>query len=294
MKFFILLLFGFPVIAQNSLNTEIFIFDINKAEQDLNFENGNNISLNPDYDNQPSFYSADTVVFSKTRKDSQTDISGTSLNNSENFWISSTNVGGEYSPQRIPGTNDVAAVRLDTTGLQRLYKYNWETGESSILVPDLKVGYFAFLNEDKILSAVLTDTLMDLVLYDLKNNSGKIIDIRVGRSIQKVPGIPSMSYTAINEQNQLDLYILDLDEEEPKKYYLTTLPEGVNDYSWLDENRILAGKGSELLLYDVLGVSEWTTVADLSEYQLQNITRMAVNKNATKLALVAEFLPQKE
>lgn len=294
MKIFILLLLSFPLLAQNPVNTEIFLFDIHKTEQDLTFENGRNISLNPGYDNQASFYSGDTLIYSKTRLAPGTDIAGISLNNSENFWKSNTNVGSEYSPQRIPGSKDLAAVRLDTTGLQLLYKYDWETGKSSVLVPDYKVGYFAFLNKDKILSAVLTDTLMDLVLYDLKNDSGKIIDTRVGRPIHKIPGIQSMSYTVLNEQNKLDVYILDLEEEEPKKYYLTTLPEGINDYAWLDENRILLGKGSELLLYDLLGKSEWTKIANLSGYQLQNITRIAVNMDATKMALAAELLPQEE
>lgn len=293
MKLFFLLLIGFPVLAQNPANTEIFLFDISKENQEIRIENGENISQNPGYDNQPSFYSRDTLIFSKIRKN-QTDIAGVSLKEFSSFWINNSGIGSEYSPQRIPGTMDVAAVRLDTTGLQLLYKYDWKTGESSVLVPGLKVGYFSFLNNDQILTAVLNDTTMDLILYDLEKDTSKILVNNVGRSIHKVPGIHSMSYTVVNEQKNLDLYILDLDGEEAKSYFLVTLPKGTQDYAWLDENRILLGNGSKIFLYDILGISEWTSIADLSDYQLQNITRIAVNSDVTKLALAADLLLKQE
>ena len=293
MKLFILLLFCFPVLAQNDANTEVFLFDINKENQKIIIENGENISQNLGYDNQPSFYSRDTLIFSKTRKN-QTDITGISLKDSNSFWINNSNVGSEYSPQRIPGTMDIAAVRLDTTGLQLLYKYNWKTGVSSVLVPQLKVGYFAFLNKERLIAAVLNDTAMDLMLYDLGKDTSKLLVNNVGRSIHKVPGIHSMSYTVVNENKNLDLYILDLKGEEPKSYFLVALPIGTQDYAWLDENRILLGAGSKLFIYDILGESEWTVIADLSEYQLENITRVAVNTDATKLALAADLLTIQE
>ncbi len=293
MKFLFLLILGFPVLAQNPANTEILLFDINKVNHKITIENGENISQNPGYDNQPSFYSGDTLIFSKTREN-QTDITGMSLKNSKSFWINNFLLGSEYSPQRIPGTKDVAAVRLDTTGLQLLYKYDWKTGESSVLVPHLKVGYFAFLNEERLLSAVLNDTAMDLMLYNLEQNTSKMLVNNVGRSIHKVPGIQSMSYTVVNEQNNLDLYIINLDGEIAKSYFLVGLPIGTQDYAWLDENRILLGNEGELFLYDILGVSEWTLIADLSEYQIQNITRISVNEDTTKLALAADLLPKQE
>lgn len=291
MRLFFLLLFGLPILAQNPMNTEIFLFDIKIENQKITIENGKNISQNPGYDNQPSFYSGDTLIFSKTR-DNQTDIVGFSMKESGSFWINNSRVGSEYSPQHIPGSMDVAAVRLDTTGLQLLYKYDWKTGESSVLVPDLKVGYFSFLNRDRLLTAVLNDTAMDLILYDLKKETSKMLVNNVGRSIHKVPGMKSMSYTVINEQKDLDLYILDLGDEEAKSYFLVTLPKGTQNYAWLDENRILLGNGSELFIYDILGESEWKSIADLSEYQLQNITRIAVNPDGTKLALAADILPK--
>lgn len=287
MKWLLIVILNLPVFAQETPNTEIFLFDLNSTENQFEVKNGENISKNEGYDNQPSFYSENALIYARTRND-QTDIAVFNTEKSENLWISNTTVGSEYSPQRITGSKDIAAVRLDTTGLQLLYRYDRETGESSVLLPDLKVGYFAFYNEKILLTTVLTDSGMDLVLNDLEHKSSNTLVNRAGRSVHKVPETNSMSYTVVNEDKNLDLYLLDLDREEPESFFLTTLPEGVQDYTWLDKDRLILGKGSELYLYDILAESQWIPVADLSEYELNNITRLDINEEGTKLVFAAE------
>lgn len=293
MKWLLFFLISFPVFAQKAPNTEIFLFDITASSDSVVVDKGKNISENEGYDNQPSFYSENDLLYARTRN-GQTDIARYSLNDSQTSWISNTAGGGEYSPTNIPGTKNVAAVRLDTTGLQRLYKYNWESGDSSELLKDSKVGYFAFYNEELLLTSVLSENGMNLVLNNLNNKTSDTLVKQVGRSLHKVPQTNSMSYTMMNEEGtKLDLYLLDLDAEEPSSFYLCTLPEGVSDYIWLDANRILLGKGNKLMMYDILGKSKWETIADLSEYALDNITRLAVNKEITKLALAADAVEKK-
>lgn len=287
MKWLLLFLLNLPVLAQETPNTEIFLFDITSAENQFKVTTGENISLNDGYDNQPSFYSENVLIYARTRN-GQTDIAGYKLDESDNFWISNTTTGSEYSPQRIRSSKDVAAVRLDTTGLQLLYQYDRETGESFVLLPDLKVGYFAFFNEKILLTTVLTESGMDLVLNDLEKKISDTLVRRVGRSVHKIPETGSMSYTVVNEEKNLDLYLLDLVGEKPESFFLCTLPEGVQDYTWLDNDRIILGKGSKLYLYDILGESKWVPIADLSEYKLDNITRLDINEEGTKLVFAAE------
>lgn len=288
MKWLLFFILPLPVLAQETPNTEIFLFDITSTKNQFEVSNGENISQNDGYDNQPSFYSEEVLIYARTRN-GQTDIAGFNLDKPDNFWISNTPVGSEYSPQRISGSKDVAAVRLDTTGLQLLYRYDWETGAPSVLLPDLKVGYFAFYNEKILLTTVLTGSDMHLFLNDLEKETSDLLVTKVGRSVHKVPGTDSMSYTVMNEEKTFDLYLLDLDGNEPESFFLTTLPEGVQDYSWLDRDRLILGKGSEIYLYDILGKSEWIPVADLSEDKLDNITRLDINKEGTKLVFVAEI-----
>jgi hypothetical protein len=288
MKFPLLFLFSFSVLAQSPPETEIFVFDIKSKNGVLYFENGANISQNAGYDNQPFFYSDNQLLFAKTRNN-QTDIGGFDMENGEHFWVNNTAVGSEYSPQRIPGTRDVAAVRLDTTGLQLLYKYSWEKGESTVLLPNLKVGYFSFYDENLLLTAVLTENAMDLVLNDLSSKTSTILVKNTGRSLHKVPGSSSMSYTILNENGNFDVYLLDFTKENPESFFLCALPEGVQDYTWLDENKILLGKGYQIYLYDILYDRQWTAIADLKEHKLNNITRITTNEKGDKLAIAAEY-----
>jgi hypothetical protein len=288
MRLLFLLFLSTPLFAQVSTNNEIFLFDVISENNELRLENGNNISQNPGYDNQPSFYSEEVLIYARTFE-GQTEIAAYNLETQKEERITRTGVGSEYSPSRIPETENVAAVRLDTTGLQRLYRYEWETGESRLIHPELKIGYFAFFTEDKVLITVLAGAGMELIFLDLKEQRKKKIVSGAGRSLHKIPGTESMSYTAVNNQNEIDLYLLDNIDGEPESFFLTALPQGVQDYVWLDKNRILAGKDNRLFLYDMLGESEWLQVADLSDYGLKNITRLSVNSAGNKLALSAEI-----
>lgn len=288
MRFLLAFLFFTPLFSQEDINHEIFLFTLSGDNEEIQISNGKNISQNPGYDNQPSFYSSDTLIYSRTRN-GQTDIAGYSPAGSKILWFSNTKKGSEYSPQRIAGTSDLAAVRLDTTGLQLLYKYDKSTGESQVLISDQKVGYFFFYNETTLVTAVLSGSGMDLVINELETGSSQVLIKNIGRSIHKVPESNYISYTIRNDQNDMDLYLMDLEKEEPESFFLCTLPDGVQDYAWLDQNRMLLGKGPEIFMYDMLGKSEWTPVTDLSKSGLSNITRITINKTRDKLALAAEI-----
>lgn len=287
MRLIILMLLCTPLMGQETANNEIFLFDLISENGDLQLANGQNISANSGYDNQPSFYSNEILLYARTVA-GQTDIAAYNLNNGNETMVSNTKVGSEYSPVRIPGTKDVAAVRLDTTGLQRLYRYDWETGESNLLNSKLEIGYFAFYDRETILASVLSGGGMQLVLLEKEENSESNVS-GSGRSLHKIPGTESMSYTAVNDQRDFDLYILDNAARDPESFFLTALPPGVQDYVWLDQGRILAGQDEKLLLYDRLGKNEWIQIADISEYNLQNITRLAVNEAGDKIAISAEI-----
>lgn len=267
-------------------NTEVYVFDIRPAYEGLELLNIQNISNNKGYNNQPSFIANETLVFAGNNE-GQTDIVEYSLNTKSKKWFNQKTDGGEYSPQTFPTINDVAAVRLDKNGLQRLYRYDSQTGKSTELIKDLKIAYFAFYNDEKILATVLDSDKMNLVLIDLQSKKTDTLFYNAGRSLQKVPKTNSMSYSLINEEGNLDLYLLDMNSYE--NFFVTQLPIGIQDYVWINDTQILVGSGNKLYMYDTLGESEWTRVASLEDYGLKNITRMAISPNGKKLAIVTEF-----
>ncbi|QAA81494.1 hypothetical protein EI546_07030 [Aequorivita sp. H23M31] len=278
---FFILCCGF-IFSQD--NTEVYVFDIAPSYGGLDVMNAQNISNNKGYNNQPSFISNEVVVFAKNNE-GQTDIAEYNLTTKTEKWICNDTEGSEYSPQKFPTSNDVAAVRLDTDGKQRLYRYNSETGVSNEIIENLQVAYFAFYNNEKMLATVLSGDIMDLVLVNLKTKSTDTLLENAGRSLQKIPGNNSMSYTLVNEDKNLDLYVLDMNLKE--SFFICELPSGTQDYVWLNDTQILTGKGSKLYIYDTLGTSEWNRVASLEEYEINDITRMAISPDGKKLALVA-------
>ena len=139
---------GFLLVYQSifsQTNTDLFLVEINDGKLEIN--NPLNISNNEGYDNQPSFYDDDDILFSSTRN-GQTDIALYHIKTGAIDWISNTPGGGEYSPTKIPNKEEVSAIRLDTNGLQRLYNYKIRSGEYKELLKDLKVGYHVWYSPE--------------------------------------------------------------------------------------------------------------------------------------------------
>lgn len=286
-NFLFLFTFVITVSSFAQQNTQVLVLDIAPAYEGLEFLNVQNISNNEGYNNQPSFTSNETVIFAGNNE-GQTDISEYNLSTKLKKWINKKTEGGEYSPQKFPSNNDVAAVRLDKDGLQRLYSYSLKTGNSSEVIKDIQVAYFAFYNDKKMLATILDGDVMDLALIDLASKTTDTIFRNAGRSLQKVPKTNSMSYSLVNEEGNLDLYLLDMDNYE--SFFICELPIGIQDSVWINDTQILVGSGNRLYMYDTLGEPEWIRVASLEEFGIKNISRMAISPNGKKIAVVAEKL----
>ena len=284
MRFLFIFLFSGLAFCQNT-DTEIYLFDLVPKNASFEVKNGQNISNNAGYDNQPSFSDNETILFSRMRNE-QTDVAKYNLKTKKISWLTETPEGGEYSPQHMPDSEDFAAVRLDTSGLQRLYRYETKTGENTA-INDRKTGYFAFYDNSQFISAVLSGSSLDLYLSNVETKKDTLILTNIGRSLHKVPHTKSMSYTVVNDDQNLDLYLLDM-AGDLESFFVCELPIGIQDYVWLNDSQILLGSRNRLYIYDTLGVTEWKELASLESYDLDNITRLAVSPDGKHLAVVAE------
>ena len=284
LHFFFTLLIIFGMNAQ--INTEVYLFDIDTVNGKIALNNMRNVSNNDGYDNQPSFAFEETLLFSGNNN-GQTDIAQYYIKDHSRSWLNNKTLGGEYSPQKLPIGEDVASVRLDTNGLQRLYLYHQDYNEPKMILEDLQVAYFFFYTANLVVSSVLGNDGLDLVISDIAEKKNDTLLVNVGRSIHGVPYGKYVSYTAINEEKNHDLYLLDIDDDL-ESYFVCQLPIGVQDYTWLNEGLIIIGSRNKLYVFDILEDPEWREWASLEEYQISNITRLAVSPNGTKLAVVAE------
>ena len=285
MKLWSVLLMFLPVFGQNPPKSAVFIFDVHRENRDISLINGKNISQNEGYNNQPSFYDNDRLMYARDR-DGQTDIAIYDITKDTTSFLTQTLSGSEFSPTRIPDSPDIAAVRLDTDGTQQLYVYSFT--DSTQLISAAKVGYFDFYSAEKILAAVVNPNGMNLYFMDLKTQKDSLIITNVGRGVRKIPDSKSMSYSLINETGDLDIYMVDVGEGLTS-YFICTLPIGIQDYVWLNSTEILIGSRNQLFIYDTMGEASWVKVATLETDGLQQITRLAVSPSGDKIALVAEI-----
>jgi hypothetical protein len=268
-------------------NTEVYLVNVESAYAGLEIYNFQNISNDKGYDSQPSFSNNNEVIFAGNNN-GQTDIALFNISEKTKTWCHSPTPGGEYSPRIIPNSKNISAVRLDPDGLQRLYVYDSTSDSSVELIEDVQVAYYTYFNKNTVVASVLSDGSLDLIVSDLTNKKTDTILTNTGRSIHKIPNSSSISYTAMNEEKNQDLYLLDMNSGE--SFFVCQLPIGIQDYAWLNDSQITIGSGNKLYLYDTFLNEDWKEVADLSEFKIKEISRLAVSPDKKRIALVAEPL----
>ncbi len=276
------------LIATTSLyaqtNTEVYLLDVKTVDGKTELVNPRNISNNEGYDNQPSFYDGETLLFSSTRN-GQTDIARYDIPSDTISWINDTPQGSEYSPLKIPGKNAISAIRLDTTGLQRLYEYSVWNGSSTALLDSLKVAYYVWYNKDIVVSSVLADGRMDLVVSDLRDGSHRTVQQNVGRSLHKIPHTDLVSFIS-KEKDPWEIRSLDPVTGEVQK--ITDMYKKTDDMAWLADGAIIAADDQILMEIHPKKQKEWERFLRLEKREISNISRIAVSPNGKYLALVFE------
>ncbi len=279
--FLFFLFIGSFTYAQGA--SEVYLMDLNFNEDNFEIKNFRNISNNKGYNNQPYFSSNNELLYARNNK-GQTDIAHYTIDTDSFEWVNKSTPGGEYSPQSIPNSTDIAAVRLDPDGKQRLYRYD-SKGNTVEMYADLEVAYFTFSTKNTLVASVLSNGSLDL---KVAHNDSQVYTIlkQSGRSIHRIPGTEAISYSALNEEKNMDIYQLDLESLE--SFFICQLPIGIQDYAWWEDYKIFIGSGNKLYVYDLYGSGDWQEVVDLSSYNIENITRIAISPDTKHLALVAE------
>ncbi|MBW1295702.1 nuclear transport factor 2 family protein [Aquimarina litoralis] len=282
-----IVLFQFFFCAAQT-DTEVYLFDISSDKNELKISNKRNISNNKGYDNQPSFYNDNIVLYAST-KAGQTDIAKYNIRDNKTEWISSTLQGSEYSPIKIPNQKAISSIRLDTTGKQLLYQYDFKTGNPKVLLENLVVGYHCWYNKDIIVSSVLEDKGLSLVVSNLENKKNTTFQKKIGRSLHKIPNTNLISYVS-KENEQWEIKSLDPISGETKK--ITNTIPGAEDMCWLLNGTILMPKGNIIYKFNPKTDNRWSAFHTFSDPEIGNITRIATNSINSLLTLVSDISPE--
>ncbi len=278
---------AFSLWAQQ--DTEVFLTDIKTINGKLTFGSSQKVSNNEGYHNQPSFYDNDRLLFASTREN-QTDIAQYDNETKEVKWFTNTKNGSEYSPTKIPSATSFSSIRLDTDGLQRLYTYPLDGGNSKILVEDAKIGYHVWYSKTILVATVLIENRMDLVAFDLEKKTNQVLYKNVGRSLHLIPKTDLVSFITVANDS---LVVTSIHPNTGVQETLVTLPQGTQDICWLADGSILTGLKNYLLRFNPETDTQWKDIFQFSDTDIYEISRLAVSPDGKKLAFVTDISPPK-
>ena len=271
-------------IAQS--DSEIFLLDIKFKQDKIEISNVKKISNNKGYNNQPIFVSNNKVLFTSERNFQNDIVEYNSIDNSLKY-LTNTQTS-EYSPIRYK-KNKVSAVSLDKKGEQYLRIYNIKNNTYNIPFTDKIVGYYNYSKQIKnlIISSVLENNELVLYTSNLKTKEHTYVDNNTGRSIHNIPkykfGQEKISY--ISKKDSIwNINYVDLSNYKTKT--ITTTLNNNEDICWFKDGSILTSHKNNLYIFNSKLSKDWKLLCSLEEYGITNISRIAINPDNDKLALV--------
>ena len=262
--------------------TDIFLLDLGARGGALTLGRPARITERPGYDNQPYFAPDGLSLYFTAIESGQSDIQRFDLASRATTAVTRT-VESEYSPTPTP-EGGISVIRVEANDTQRLWRFR-EGREPELLLPDVKpVGYHAWYDADTLVLFVLGDP-PTLRVVERRTGRAETVAGDVGRCIRPVPGRRGLSF--VEKVSPAEWWLSEVVFPERTTRRLARMPQGVEDYAWLADGRVVAGQGNRLLALPAGGTT-WREVASYDDAALQNITRLAVSPNGDRLALVSD------
>ncbi|MDP4265660.1 MAG: hypothetical protein Q8941_24285 [Bacteroidota bacterium] len=287
MKKIFLLLFVFSrFTSSGQAGSEIYLFDMKVSDGQVVLSNGKNITRHKGYDNQPSFHPSEPVIYYSSFNDSgRSDIKYYDYEKKETKNLTLTHER-EYSPIVTPDRQFISCILQRDNGVQDLVKYPIHGGKPGLLIFHLKVGYHAWAGENKLLLFVLDDSVHNsLHYYYLDKNTDTVIAENIGRCLQKVPAQNAMSFVQKISDKLSVIKKFDMSTGVISTI-IATLP-GQDQFTWLQNGQLMTSDGAKFFVCpDKLDTSWQPVIVEGDTTMLKGVTRLAVNADNTKLAVV--------
>ncbi len=240
------------------------------------------------YTNQPSFTpSGDILVSVRKASDAQTDIWKLSHGTGRLRRITRTKAN-EYSPRITPDEQAYSVLRQvpgDSMD-QQVFQFGIRGSGYTCLTPKLKnIGYYAWLDDDTLALFQLEGDQNRLTVYSVRDQRWKRITSAVGRTLWS-DGKGSLWY--VHKFNDAYWYIKRYNQASAVVDVIVETPGKTEDFAVAPDGTFFMGLESKLYYYHPEKSTGWQECADLSVYGISRITRLAIQPDGKKLALVAE------
>ena len=260
--------------------SEIYLFDLSVKKDKVSISHPINITNHKGYDNQPYFYK--TNIYYSSEDSNQMDIKKYDYLQNTTSIITHTQEN-EFSPTVTQDQKFISCILQRKNGKQDLVKYPLNGGAPIILIDNLKVGYHSWIDNISLLLFVLEDTSTNgLHYYNLITKENKKLATDIGRSLQRVTGKQAVSFV---KKTPGEWLIREYDAVTKK--IITIMPALHNGefIAWTKKGLALMSDGVDIY-FAKQGNNNWQKVKIKKDIPLKNISRLAINEQNTKLAVV--------
>lgn len=278
-----ILLIGFVVFCglQNSILTaqssNIYAFNILNSGDNVSLSNARILTaFNANGNNiDPAFVNESTLLISSDYFDAkQQDIIKLDLGSKKLTRMTQTGQS-ELQPSVVSdGKFTVILQESNTRGVLHSYPLNLSNGGTSLIsnMPTL-TGYTWTASENKLYTLEGQGRLLELE-GSYFEKSLLLDNVKGNLLIDKYKHL-IFAHSLSSNSTLLKKY--DTSKKEYKTYAKTI--NGTTVLTYLDSHKILAASGNKLYLYNLVTTSLWEEVADLTEYGIDDITELVIEKN---------------
>lgn len=278
-----LFVFGSMSILAQLPNSNIYMLTMTKGGGKLSIKDPvylTNFNSNG-YNNQPSFINEDIILFSTNyyTTDQTTEIAQFELFDETLTRVTYTDES-EYSPQKMSDNNQFSCVRVESDKVtQSLSVYPMDgIGYAKRLLHNTNnVGYYSWINKNRVAMFLVDEPNHNLAIADIDSEKRKIILDKIGRTLQMTP---NGELLFVHKQAENEWYIKSYNFLSNQSKTITKTISGIEDFELLNDGTLLMGNGSVLHQYNPKSLEKsWFPIIDLSEYGINNISRLVSYKN---------------
>jgi len=265
--------------------TDIYLVELTEREGAVKIGKPVNITAREGYDNQPSFMrDGRFVLYTSIREDTQADTYRYNIADGSTKRVIQT-TESEYSPTITPDGKYFSVIRVEKDSTQRLWKFPVDGGEPSLVLENIKpVGYHVWMDEQTLALFVLGNP-NTLQIVEVGTEKAETVATNIGRSLHRRPGQEKINF--VRKLSDGNWMIEEMDIRTRKiTSLIKTLPAS-EDFVWTPSGTLLMAKDAKLYSWNPEKDKDWQEVSDLSGYGIKSITRLAVNPQGDRLAMVA-------
>lgn len=257
--------------------SDLILFDFKKVNSEYFITNGrllNKFNLE-NYNNQPSLINAQNVYFSAaTAPGEQTDIYAIDLLRKK-YWQVTDTPDGEYSPTLMPTKRHFSViVQEEETNIQRLWQFPLDqSNPGSDIFPKITgVGYHCWINREEA-ALFIVGSPVKMIIANRNTQEQRTIIEDIGRGMRaNKRGLLYFIHKINNDHWILKRY----DPENNRITSIVQTPGKSEDFELLPDETIIMGSGPDLFAFNPDFSKEWTKIASLKEWKIDQITRLSI------------------